>query len=233
MPKSRSLLFFAFLVCFCGGFFALLYANRNYHRPLPASAVWSPPEKAIRIVSCNVRRNQATIDKVFDDIRKLEPDIVLLQEVEKTQLSQMTEALQTLPAIYHASENIAGQRTGWGNAILSRYPLYEGSSVGHREGGSFGVWATAVVGNAKFKVASIYLAPAGHDLRQLVQGWEGAGAPPIVLGGIVNQQPTTHPWAEGIHVKHDRDTTILISSEWKLIEGGGSDDQPIWIQAGK
>jgi endonuclease/exonuclease/phosphatase family metal-dependent hydrolase len=233
MPKNKSLVFFAFLVCFCGGFFALLYTNRNYHRPIPPGAVWSPPEKAIRIVCCNVRRNQATIDKVFDEIRKLEPDIVLLQEVEKTQLSQMTEALQTLPAIYHASENIAGQGTGWGNAICSRYPLYEGSSVPQTAGGSFGVWATAVVGNAKFKVASIYLAPAGHDLRQLVQGWQGIGAPPIVLGGIVNQQPTTHPWADALPVKHVRDTTILTSKEWKLIESGGSDDQPVWILAGK
>jgi endonuclease/exonuclease/phosphatase (EEP) superfamily protein YafD len=154
MPKNKSLLFFAFLVLFCGGFFALLYTNRNYHRPPPVSAVWSPPEKAIRIVCCNVRRNQATIDKVFDDIRKLEPDIVLLQEVEKTQLSQMTEALQTLPAIYHASENIGGPRVGWGNAICSRYPLYAGSSV-PQSGASLGVWATVVIGNAKFKVASI------------------------------------------------------------------------------
>jgi hypothetical protein len=29
MPKRKSLLFFAFLIVFCGGFFALLYTNRN------------------------------------------------------------------------------------------------------------------------------------------------------------------------------------------------------------
>jgi endonuclease/exonuclease/phosphatase family metal-dependent hydrolase len=232
MPKTKSLLFFAFLVCFCGGFFALLYANRNYHRPPPASAIWSPPEKTIRVVSCNVRRNQATIDKVFDDIRKLEPDIVLLQEVEKSQLSQMTDALQTLPAIYHASENLSRRRESWGNAILSRHPLYEGSSV-PQSGDSLGVWATVVVGNAKFKVASIHLAPAGRDLTQLVQSWQEIGAPPIVLGGVVNQQPSTHPWSEPLPPNYTKDTTILISKEWKPIESGGMGDQPIWIQAGK
>jgi len=228
MPKTKSLLFFAFLVCFCGGFFALLYANRNYHRPPPASAVWSPPEKAIRIVSCNVLRNQASIDKVFDDIRKLEPDIVLLQGVEKSQLSQMTEALHTLPAIYHASENLGGGRASWGNAICSRYPLYEASTVPHTAGGSFGVWATVVVGNAKFKIASIHLAPAGAELGQLAQAWHDAGAPPIVIGGVFNQQqqPTSSPWTAS-------SKTFFVSKAWKLTETGGIDDQPTWIRAAK
>jgi endonuclease/exonuclease/phosphatase family metal-dependent hydrolase len=233
MPKTKSLLFFAFLVCFCAGFFALLYANRNYHRPPPASAVWSPPEKAIRIVSCNVRRNQATIDKVFDDIRKLEPDIVLLQGVEKTQLSQMTEALRTLPAIYHASENIGGLRASWGNAILSRYPVYEGSTVTRSAGGSFGVWATAVVGNAKFKIASVHLAAGGSELSQLAQAWQEAGSPPMLIGGVFGQQPRTGLWTDAMKSKTSSDVTFLMSKEWNSIESGGGDDQPIWILAGK
>ena len=233
MPKRKSLLFFAFLIVFCGGFFALLYTNRNYHRPPPARAVWSPPEKAIRVVCCNVRRNQATIDKVFDDIRKLEPDIVLLQEVEKTQLSQMTEALQTLPAIYHASENIGGQRASWGNAICSRYPLYEGSSVPKTAGGSFGVWATVVVGNAKFKIASIHLAAGGWELSQLAQAWQAAGSPPIFIGGVFSQQPGSGPWTDAMKGKTTSETTFLMSKEWKSIETGGSNDQPIWVLAGK
>jgi endonuclease/exonuclease/phosphatase family metal-dependent hydrolase len=233
MPKTKSLLFFVFLVCFCGGFFALLYANRNYHRPPPASAVWSPPEKAIRVVSCNLRRSQAEIDKVFDEIRKLEPDIVLLQGVDKTQLSQMTELLQTLPAIYHASENLGGQRASWGNAILSRYPLYEGSTVPRPTSGSYGVWATAVVGNTKFKIASTYLVTAGGELSQLAQAWQEVGSPPIVIGGVFNQPPTTQPWTNAMRTRTLNDATFLISREWKPIATGGTGDQPIWIQAGK
>jgi endonuclease/exonuclease/phosphatase family metal-dependent hydrolase len=233
MPKAKSLLFFAFLVCFCGGFFALLYANRNYHRPPPPSAVWSPPEKPIRIVSCNVRQNQATIDKVFDDIRKLEPDIVLLQEVEKSQLSQMTEALHTLPAIYHASENLGGQHASWGNAICSRYPLYEGLTLPRPGSGSFGVWATAVVGNSKFKVVCINIAAGSEELSQLAQVWQEAGAPPIVIGGGFNQPPTTQPWTNAMKTRTLSDTTFLISREWKPIATGGTGEQPIWIQAGK
>src|SRR5258706_10224790 len=226
MPSTKTSIFFLFLVVFCGVFFTLLYANRNYHRPPPPSAVWSAPDKAIRIVSCNVRHNQAGIDKVLDDLRKLAPDIVLLQEIEKTELSQMTEALHTLPAIYHASENLAGRRASWGNAILSKYPLYEGSTVPSAAGGSFGVWATAVVGNAKFKIVSLHLAPAGSELTQLAQTWQETGAPPIIIGGVFNQGPTTHPWTAA-------GTTFLISKEWKSIETGGADGEPSSLVAGK
>jgi len=74
---------------------------------------------------------------------------------------------------------------------------------------------------------------AGRDLTQLVQSWQEIGAPPIVLGGVVNQQPSTHPWSEPLPPKYTKDTTILISKEWNPIESGGMDDQPIWIQAGK
>jgi endonuclease/exonuclease/phosphatase (EEP) superfamily protein YafD len=224
--RNRSLFFFAFLLIFCGVFFALLYANRNYHRPPPPSAVWSPPDKLIRIVSCNVQHNQRGIDKILDDLRKLEPDIVLLQEIEKTELSQMTEALHTLPAIYHASENLAGRRASWGNAILSKYPLYEGSTVPSGAGGSFGVWATAVVGNAKFKIVSVHLASVGNELSQLAQVWQEAGARPIIVGGVFNQGPMTHPWTAA-------GTTFLISKEWKSIETGGAEGEPVWLVAGK
>jgi endonuclease/exonuclease/phosphatase family metal-dependent hydrolase len=226
MPSTKTSLFFAFLLVFCGVFFALLYANRNYHRPPPPSAVWSPPDKPIRIVSCNVQHNRRRIDKILDDLRKLEPDIVLLQGIEKSDLSPMTEALGTLPAIYHASENLGGRRASWGNAILSKYPLYDGSTVPSAADGSFGVWATAVVGNAKFKIVSLHLAPAGSELSQFAQSWQEAGAPPIIIGGVFNQGATTHPWAA-------TGTKFLISKEWKSIETGGADGEPIWLLVGK
>jgi hypothetical protein len=239
MPSTKSALFFAFLIVFCGGFFALLYANRNYHRPPPPSAVWSPPDKPIRFVSYNVRQNRAGIDKVLEEIRKLGPDIVFLQEIEKTQLSQMTDALHTLPAIYHASENLGGSRARWGNAILSRHPLYDFSSIPSGGGGSFGVWATVVIGGAKFKIANVHLAPAGDELGKLVEAWEQAGSPPIVVGGVLKAGPGTRPWIDAINTRAaEDDTTFLVSKEWKTIDGGAaasdaSDQKLVWLVVGK
>src|SRR5258705_1323455 len=145
MPRTRTLLFFAFLLMFGGGFLALLYANRGPTRPPPASAVWSPPDRAIKIASYNILHNERGIDRVVAEIRKLDPDFVFLQEVERRDLSTMTQALGSLPAIYHASENLAGGSASWGNAILSKHRLYEAGTIPNPGGGSFGVWGAAAI----------------------------------------------------------------------------------------
>jgi endonuclease/exonuclease/phosphatase family metal-dependent hydrolase len=141
---------------------------------------------------------------VLEDIRRERPDFVFLQEVEKRDLSQMTEALDMLPPAYHASTNLAGMFASWGNAILSRHPLSEVESIPNPGGGSFGVWATAVVDGTRFKVACVHLSATWKanpkhlidssnnrwkELSNLVKGWEEAGSPPIIVGGDFNQLP--------------------------------------------
>jgi endonuclease/exonuclease/phosphatase family metal-dependent hydrolase len=272
MPRTRSLIFFAFLILFCGGFLTLLFLNRNYQRPPPASAVWSPPDQPIRIVSYNILHNQRGIDSVLAEIQKLKPDVLFLQEVEKSDLSRMTEALGTLPALYHASENLAGPHASWGNAILSRHPLYDAGSIPNPGGGSFGVWATLSINDRKFKLANVHLSatwkatPANliesgnnrwKELSNLVNAWEEAGSPPLIVGGDFNQIPlgnnyvlmTTH-WSDGLKALDKDDTTFTagllktridyfcLSREWKARDGGldrsdASDHSPIWIVVGK
>ena len=69
-----------------------------------------------------MRRNQATIDKVFDDIRKLEPDIVLLQEVDEgvprsrhdRQVDLFGDALQLPHRAFHS--NVRLRAGHYGNA---------------------------------------------------------------------------------------------------------------------
>jgi endonuclease/exonuclease/phosphatase family metal-dependent hydrolase len=139
---------------------------------------------------------------VIDEIQKLDPDFVLLQEVERRDVTQMSQALGRFPAIYHASENLAGGRASWGNAILSRHPLYDAGSIPNPGGGSFGVWATALIDGRKFVVANVHLSatwnanPAHliessnnrwNELSNLVHAWQNAGSPPIVVGGDFNQ----------------------------------------------
>jgi endonuclease/exonuclease/phosphatase family metal-dependent hydrolase len=202
MARTRSLLFFAFLLLFGGGFLALMYANRGPTSPPPPSAVWSPPDRPVRIASYNILHNQRGIAKVVEEIRKLEPDFVLLQEVERGDLSAMTQSLSSLPAIYHASENLAGGRASWGNAILSKHRLYEAGSIPNPGGGSFGVWGTAVVDGKKFVVANVHLSATWNarpshlkesgenrwkELSALAKAWQVRGSPPIVIGGDFNQ----------------------------------------------
>jgi endonuclease/exonuclease/phosphatase family metal-dependent hydrolase len=272
MHGMRSRWFFLFLLVLGGGFLALLFANRNYQRPPPAAAVWGAPERPVRFVSYNVLHNERGAAGVVEEIRKLRPDFVLLQEVERRDLSNMTEALGTMPAVYHASENLAGPRATWGNAILSTFPLYDVGTIPNPGGGSFGVWATAVVDGRKFKVANVHLSATWNanpahlvesganrwkELTNFVAAWQGAGSPPIVVGGDFNQIPfgnnyglmTTH-WADALKALGKDETTFaagllrtridyfLVSKEWRALDGGvvasdASDHKPIWLSAGK
>jgi endonuclease/exonuclease/phosphatase family metal-dependent hydrolase len=272
MPHKRSLLFFAALTLLSATFLTLLYANRNVRRPPPPSAVWSPPDHPVKFVSYNILHNRRGIARVIDEIGKLDPDFVLLQEVDRSDVTQMSQALGRFPAIYHASENLAGPHASWGNAILSRHPLYDASSIPNPGGGSFGVWATAVVDNKKFLLGNVHLSATWNanpahlvessnnrwkELTNLVQAWQSAGSPPIVIGGDFNQLALgnnyalmTQHWSDALKtlgkdqptftagLLNTRIDYFLISREWnpltaEVVDSDASDHKPIRLQAGK
>jgi len=215
-------IFFAFLVVFAGGFWFLMrWSARGPGSPPPPSAAWGVPDRPVRVVSYNILHNQRGMNGVIEEIRRLQPDFVLLQEVEREHLSTMTRELGSLPAVYHASENLAG-RASWGNAILSGHRLYEAKSIPNPGGGSFGVWGTAVVDGKKFRIACVHLSATYKvdlkhfeesavnrykELTNLVKAWEDAGRPPIIIGGDFNQlaihnnyELMTRHWNDGLKV---------------------------------
>jgi endonuclease/exonuclease/phosphatase family metal-dependent hydrolase len=255
----RSLIFFGFLLVFGGVFFGLLYVNRHFQRPPPASAIWSPPERQVRIVSFNIQHCRRGTRVVIDELAKFKPDFVLLQEVEKSDLTILADSFGGAPAIYHASENLGGRRASWGNAILSLHPLYDAGTIPDTGSGSFGVWATAVVDNKKFKIASVHLA-AGEsgdkELSGLMENWRSAGSPPIIVGAnferafsSLGHALMTKDWTDGLTALKrsiaifttaplSRSNYLLLSKDWQLIDGSvddslASDHQMIWITARK
>src|SRR5436190_1939495 len=142
----------------------------------------------------------------FCIINKLQPDFVFLQEVESADVFEMAKQLgmeQTYDVrLYHPSVNLAGPRASWGNVIFSKYPVYEAGSIPNPGGGSFGVWAVAVVDVKKFVVADVHLsatwnAKPSHikesgenryrELSNLAQAWRDRGSPPIIIAGDFNQ----------------------------------------------
>jgi hypothetical protein len=239
MPRFRALIFFLFLALLGGVFFFFLYANRNYQRPPPASAVWSLPEKLIKIVSFDIQHSRQGNRAVLAEISRLNADFVLLQNVNKSDLTVLSEAFSSVPAIYHGSENLVGKSANWGNAIFSRYPVYEAGTVTAGKEPSFGVWATAVIGNCKFKIASIHLADSEVELAELLQAWRAIGAAPIIVGGDVAKQPAgsaEFPWrissksaGNNAELSHQ---AIFTSDQWKVIDAGAS-DRLVWVTIGR
>src|SRR5438105_3587587 len=95
----------------------------------PRGLGWSAPDRPVRIVSYNILHNQRGAAGIVAEIRKLDPDIVCLQEVEHEHVLDLAEQLGMQryydPALYQRSENLAGSRASWGNLILSKVPIYE------------------------------------------------------------------------------------------------------------
>src|SRR5205823_6953816 len=122
------------------------------------------PEKPLRIVSYNVMENQRGVDRIVNEIRDFHADFVFLQEVEKRDVEimsrQLSDAGTPFPAsAYFPSRNIEGRGSRWGNAILSKHPLYGVEEIPYPDSGSFGVWAWTMVDGRKFMIASVHLTP--------------------------------------------------------------------------
>ncbi len=232
---SRGALLVVGLFAVGGGvLWGLVQAPRATSPAAPAGAPWGVPDRPLRFVSWNVLHLQRGMEAVVADIKKLEPDFVLLQEVESRDVVGLAQALgmQTShhPKAYHPSVNLDGPKATWGNVIFSRHRLYDAGSIPNPGGGSFGVWAVSVVDGRKFLVANVHLSATwnanplhvkrsgenrANELAALVAAWRQRGAPPVVVGGDFNQIPLgdnyavmTEHWSDALAAIGKTDTTF-------------------------
>jgi endonuclease/exonuclease/phosphatase family metal-dependent hydrolase len=165
------------------------------------------PDDEFTVVSYNVqngfsRDNEWDLDATAQTIESLEPDVVLLQETGRgwfamgwaDQAWWLSQRLDMTLAFGPASRDDL-----WGNAILSRTPLFD---VDIRKFSSTEnlnrsvVSATVPVEGGELWVASTHLDNPGdaEEVRmdqtvQLLEHWNGAE--PAVLGGDFNATPDT------------------------------------------
>jgi endonuclease/exonuclease/phosphatase family metal-dependent hydrolase len=192
----------------------LFLAPRMITPAAPLDSTWGVPERPLRFVSYNILHCQRGSERVVEEIKQHQPDFVLLQEVESRDVIELASRMEMKhhhhPRLYHPSVNLDGPKATWGNFILSKHPIYEAGSIPNPGGGSFGVWATAVVDGKKFVVANVHLSATWNanpihikqsgnnrhkELTALANAWRARGSPPIVIGGDFNQIPTGNNWA--------------------------------------
>ena len=192
----------------------LFQAPRATSPPAPAVSGWGVPARPIRVASFNVLHLQRGFDGVVNDVRALNPDFVLLQEVESRDVVGLARALGMQqyhhPNAYERSSNLDGPKATWGNVIFSKHPLYDAGPIPNPGGGSFGVWATSVIDGHKFVVANVHLSATWNanpvhvkqsgeyrskEIANLLNAWRGRGTPPIVVGGDFNQIPLGNNYA--------------------------------------
>jgi len=205
-PITIGVMFLLGLAVFAGFWRATRSSN-----PAPATATFTLPSRSIRVVSFDVKGAQR--DRALDAIDSMKPDIVLLQNVPTSDVGRIGEALHMSRAdqpdgdVFYPSQNFDGPATPFGNAIYSRFPLYEGRSIPSR-GGSFGVWAVVVIDDAKVMVASVRTTDSSssvlgtqepkevraNELSTLVRAHDELGAPPIILGGVFAGLDAQETW---------------------------------------
>jgi endonuclease/exonuclease/phosphatase family metal-dependent hydrolase len=180
---------------------------------VPSNAKPGAPNRALRFVSYNILHNQRGADAVAAQIVRLNPDFVFLQEIESRDVNALAEKLKipldATHVLYYPSVNLAGDAS-WGNAILAKFPMYDASSIPNPGGGSFGLWAWALVDEKKFRVACVHLSAtykanpqhlieSGQnrfkELSHLHDAWTLGGAAPIIIGGDFNQLPIGNDYA--------------------------------------
>jgi hypothetical protein len=117
----------------------------------------APPRRTLRIVSINLRGRLETGESVGRWLKQSDADVYLVQGVRTGDVESIGKQLgMSRPGgcVFYPAQNLAGPSAPFGNAIFSRFPMYESRSIPSR-GGSFGVWAVVVVDDVQFLLASI------------------------------------------------------------------------------
>jgi endonuclease/exonuclease/phosphatase family metal-dependent hydrolase len=158
----------------------------------------------VRVVSFNTHRSFGGIATVTSEIRSLDPDIVLLQEVDRfhgrtggvDQAAYFAEALGMEASF---SPNVVQGRGQYGTAILSRFPILDSgrfalpNGAGGEQRGL--QWAGLDIGGQEVRVYNTHLQNKIVGLREAqarhVAGILAGEEQPTILGGDMNATANT------------------------------------------
>jgi endonuclease/exonuclease/phosphatase family metal-dependent hydrolase len=158
----------------------------------------------VRVVSFNTHRSFGGIATVASEIRSLDPDVVLLQEVDRfhgrtggvDQAAYFAEALGMEASF---SPNVVQGQGQYGTAILSRFPILDSGrfALPNGSGGEpRGLqWAGLEIGGQEVRVYNTHLQNKIVGLREAqarhVAGILAGEEQPTILGGDMNATANT------------------------------------------
>ncbi len=158
----------------------------------------------VRVLSFNTHRSFGGIATVASEIRSLDPDVVLLQEVDRfhgrtggvDQAAYFAEALGMEASF---SPNVVQGRGQYGTAILSRFPILDSgrfalpNGAGGEQRGL--QWAGLDIGGQEVRVYNTHLQNKIVGLREAqarhVAGILAGEEQPTILGGDMNATANT------------------------------------------
>jgi hypothetical protein len=171
------------------------------------------PDRSLMVVSWDL---QWTLDTqpAIAALRKHEPDLVLLQQVTRAQAQEIARALDMkhegeLQMMYSQSNEGTTQEPG--NAILARFPLYQGREMPRPTARGFGVFDEPVVGGKRFLVGCVDLAADTNqktlEAQAMERAWRQGGSVPLIAAGAFRLQGVI----SGLHGVESGEDHILVS----------------------
>lgn len=158
----------------------------------------------LRVLSFNTHRSTGTLNAVAEEILEVDPDVVLLQEVDRQMLRtggiDQAEALADAVGMDGSfSTNLARGAGRYGTLILSRFDIVQQDRIplvrGPRSEARGLQWVTIEVSGQAVHVYNTHLDATRPDVR-LAQARQIAGIladddVPTVLGGDLNAWPSS------------------------------------------
>jgi endonuclease/exonuclease/phosphatase family metal-dependent hydrolase len=160
------------------------------------------PDRPTRVASYNVHKCVRGRDGIIATLRKLEADIVLVQELDEPDGQYIANALGMRWVFARNHPRHANDRQGQG--IFSIHGLAKARPIADRDDHNCGVAVDCVLNGKPVMLMSVHLIPTmranltdlrnserwrGEQLEKIRKFWHDAGEPSLILGGDFNQLP--------------------------------------------
>ena len=215
----------------------------------PTEAASKVPDQMLRFIACDVRGRHLQDEPVLAEIKRLNPDYLILQNLEEPDSRALANVLQ-MHAAFGAglAQSASPPIAQYGNCVLSKQMLSPPQPAA-----GIGIWTMSQVGNKSFLIGSIIASSAGSQWagNELLADWQKRGSPPIVVAGRFpirfadNNPVQLHSgWFDGLSAwerllprpsSGEQPTQIFLSPGWSCRAGGaisGYDLIPCWVDAG-
>ncbi|MBS2937231.1 endonuclease/exonuclease/phosphatase family protein [Nocardioides sp. J2M5] len=158
----------------------------------------------LRVLSFNTHRSTGSLDAIAREILEIDPDVVLLQEVDRRMLrtggvDQAELLAEAVGMDGSFSTNLVRGTGGYGTLILSRFQIVQQGRIqlvrSPRAEGRGLQWVTLEVSGQALRVYNTHLDATRPDVRlaqaRQVAGVVAADDVPTVLGGDLNAWPAS------------------------------------------
>ena len=204
---------------FVGGLY--FAARRGVPEEYRAAAVGAPA-RTLRFVSMNLGYDRGKHHLVIDRIYKLNADFVLLQRVTRKDAYELALAMEMrhggkVQMFYSLNDPATEGQPG--NAVLAKWPLYQGRTMVKGHPRQFGVFVESIVEGKRFLIGCWDLSAetdaAVREVSLMLEAWRRVGEPPVVVGGV-DSGLAMGDLPEGVQRVVEGSQAVWATSQWTM-----------------